>query len=400
LFRALNAALIVAAAACVPAAASVPAMPAHLSVATGLVLHLDDVRSGATTSLDSALTAPDAAAILGISGLTGGLFAQNAFENGYVRAFAWKDASLFPTRAMASATFLFADGVGAHDTLSFVVRAADEAGIDRMSLGAALGDESAAFQIDGDFKDSFGASISMTTTGVLFRHANALSLISYRAPSDQDEPGYAIALARRQLDLQKAVAPVGVTVPELVAAIRIEPLGTTHSVATDLVLTVKDVPAGMRERNQGRVSALEFAAGDADTGALFESHGFLSAYGRVFTRNSRFGKEASVIRSQTAILVDGKGAHEAFLDFSDLAGAVGAHDLGSVGAGDESRAFRLDDYEADASYVEILFRHQNALSVVEIQFPARFINRSLTLDLADRQVTHQLADLGMLKPLH
>jgi len=61
--------------------------------------------------------------------------------------------------------------------------------------------------------------------------------------------------------------------------------------------------------------------------------------------------------------------------------------------------FRLDDYEGDTSYVEILFRHRNALSQVEIQFPARFINLPLSLELVRRQVAYQLADLGMLKPL-
>ena len=394
-----SAALIVLAAACIPAAASAPAVPAHLRVATALVLHVDDVKSGATQSLDTALTADDAAAILGIAGLTGDLFAQNGFVNGYVRAFAWKDASPLAARAMACTTYLFADPVGAHDTLSLIVRTADEAGVDRMSLGASVGDESAGFQIDTEFKDLLGASISMTTTGVVFRHANALSLVSYRAPSNQDDPGYVIALARKQLDLQKAVAPVGVTVPELVAAPRVESFGSSHTDATKLVLSVKDVPGGMRARNEGTLTAQAFAGGDADTGAMFESHGFLSAYGRVFTRGSQFGKEATVIRSETAILADNRGAHEAFLDLSDLASAVGARALGTVGAGDESRAFRLDDYEEDASYIEILFRHRNAVSIVEIQFPARLVNEALSVDLATKQVTRQLVDLGMLKPL-
>jgi len=262
-----------------------------------------------------------------------------------------------------------------------------------------VGDESAGFQIDTEFKDLLGTSISMTTTGVVFRHANALSLVSYRAPSNQDDPGYVIALARKQLDLQKAVAPVGVTVPELVAAPRVESFGSSHTDATKLVLSVKDVPGGMRARNEGALTAQAFAGGDADTGAMFESHGFLSAYGRVFTRSSQFGKEATVIRSETALLTDNRGAHEAFLDLSDLASAVGARVLGTVGAGDESRAFRLDDYEEDASYIEILFRHRNAVSLVEIQFPARLVNEALSVDLATKQVTHQLVDLGMLKPL-
>ena len=394
-----SAAFIVLAAACIPAAASAPAVPAHLRVATALVLHVDDVKSGATQSLDTALTADDAAAILGIAGLTGGLFAQNGFVNGYVRAFSWKDASPLAARAMACTTYLFADPVGAHDTLTLIVRAADEAGVDRMSLGASVGDESAGFQIDTEFKDLLGTTISMTTTGVLFRHANALSLVSYRAPSNQDDPGYVIALAHKQLDLQKAVAPVGVTVPELVAAPRVESFGSSHNDATKLVLTVTDVPAGMRARNEGTLTAQAFAAGDADTGAMFESHGFLSAYGRVFNRSSQFGKEATVIRSETAILTDNHGAHEALLDLSELASAVGARALGTVGAGDESRAFRLDDYAEDASYIEILFRHRNAVSIVEIQFPARFVNEALSVDLATKQVTKQLVDLGMLKPL-
>src|SRR5207237_9921475 len=113
-----------------------------------------------------------------------------------------------------------------------------------LSLGASGGDESVGFPIVTEFKAWLGASISMTTTGVVFRHANALSLVSYRAPSNQDDPGYVIALARKQLDLQKAVAPVGVTIPDLVAAPRAESFGSSHTDATNLVLTVKDVPGG------------------------------------------------------------------------------------------------------------------------------------------------------------
>ena len=52
-----------------------------------------------------------------------------------------------------------------------------------------------------------------------------------------------------------------------------------------------------------------------------------------------------------------------------------------------------------ASYIEILFRHRNAVSLVEIQFPARLVNEALSVDLATKQVTRQLVDLGMLKPL-
>jgi hypothetical protein len=38
------------------------------------------------------------------------------------------------------------------------------------------------------------------------------------------------------------------------------------------------------------------------------------------------------------------------------------------------------------------------LSVIEIQFPIRMISRSLSLDLANKQLAYHLADLGMLKP--
>ena len=398
LFQIANVGLVVLAAACVPAAASVASPPTHLRVPNELVLHLDDVKSGATMTVDSALTAADAVEVLGIPDITTDLFARNGFANAYVRAFAWKNAPLAVTNAMASATYLFSDPAGAHQTLLLFTDAADAAGAGRMSLGAPLGDESAGFQIDSDFTDSLGVSISTTTTGVAFRHANALSLISYRVPSDEDDARYVIALARKQLDQQKAVASAGVPIAAAVPRARIESFGSTHILASGLVLSVTDVPAGMRVRNDGPMNAQEFAAGDPDLGAMFVKHGLLSAYGRVFARNSQFGKEARVIRSGTAIMVDSAAAHEALLDFNDFASIVGARSLGNAGAGDESRALRLDDFEADTSYVEILFRHRNALSLIEIEFPARMINRTLSLDLAKKQVTYQLADLGMLKP--
>lgn len=394
-----NVGLVVLAAACAPAAASIATAPSHLRVARELVLGVHDVKAGAKVTVDSALTAADAVDILSIPGVTTDVFAQNGFANGYVRAFAWKDASLAVTRAMASTTYLFADAAGAHQTLSLFSDAAAVAGADQMSLGATVGDESAGFQIDTDLTDSFGASITMTTTGVAFRHANALSLISYRVLSDEDDPRYVIALARRQLALQSAVAPAGVLLPSVVPPSRVESFGNAHVLATGLVLTVNDMPAGMRVRNEGMMSATEFAAGDADMGAMFVNHGFLSAYGRVFTRNSQFGKEAGMIRSGTALLVDSAAAHKAFVDFTDLAAAVGGHSLGGVGAGDESLALRLDDFDSDASYVEVLFRHRNALSLIEIEFPARMISRPLALELATKQVTYQLADIGTLKPL-
>jgi len=393
-----NVGLVVLAAACAPAAASVPTVPAHLRVAQDLVLGLDDVRSGATVAVDTPLTAADAVEILNIPGVTSDVFARNGFANGYVRAFAWKDPSLAVTKAIASTTYLFADPAGAHQTLSLFTDAAAAVGANEMSLGATVGDESAAFQIDTNLTDAFGAAISMTTTAVAFRHANALSLVSYRVLSFEDDPRYVIALARKQLALQKAVAPTGVLLPAAVPPSRAEWVTNTHLLATGLVLTVTDVPAGMRVRNEGAMSATEFAAGDADMGAVFVNHGFLSAYGRVFTRNSQFGKEASMIRSGTALLVDSAAAHKAFVDFTNLASAIGGHSLGAVGAGDESLALRLDDFDVDASYVEVLFRHRNALSLIEIEFPARMISRPLSLELAKKQVTYQLADLGMLKP--
>jgi hypothetical protein len=399
LFQIANVGLVVIAAACAPAAASIPAVPAHLRVAQELVLGVDDVRSGAKVTVDSALTAAEAVDILSIPGVTTDVFARNGFANGYVRAFAWKDPTLAVTRVMASTTYLFADPAGAHQTLVLFTDAAAALGANRMSLGTTVGDESAAFQIDSDLTDSFGASISMTTTGVAFRHANAVSLVSYRVLSAEDDPSYVIALARKQLALQKAVAPTGVLLPAAVPPSRVESFTNAHVLATGLVLNVTDVPAGMRVRSEGPLSATEFAAGDPDMGAMFVDHGFRSAYGRVFTRNSQFGKEATMIRSGTALLVDSAGAHKAFLDFADLASAIGGHNLGAVGAGDESVALRLDDFDADTSYVEVLFRHRNALSLIEIEFPGRMISRTLSLELAKKQVTHQLADVGMLKPL-
>ena len=398
LFQIANVGLVVLAAACVPAAASIATAPARLETANGLVLRLDDVKSGATVTVDTALTAADTAELLAIADITTDVLARNGFANAYVRAFAWKDPSLAVTRVLASTTYLFADAAGAHRTLSLFTDAADAAGAGPMALGTAIGDESAAFQVDSDLTDSFGASISQTTTGVVFRHANALSLVSYRVASADDDPRYVIALARTQLALQKAVAPAGVGIPAPVLPAGVQPFGTTHSLATGLVLTVADVPAGMRVRNAAPMSVEDFTSGDAAMAAMFVEHGFVSAYGRVFTRNSQFGKDPRMIRSGTALLADGAGAHKAFQDFDRLATALGAHSLGTVGAGDESVALRLDNYAVDASYVEVIFRHRNALSVIEIEFPARMVSRSLSLDLANRQVTHQLADIGMLKP--
>jgi hypothetical protein len=398
LFQIANIGLVVLAAACVPAAASIATAPARLDVANRLVLGLDDVRSGAMVTVDTGLTAADTAELLGLPEITTDVLARNGFANAYVRAFTWKDPSLAVTRAVASTTYLFADATGAHRTLSLFTDAADAAGAGPMSLGTTIGDESAAFQVDSDLTDSFGASIPQTTTGVVFRHANALSLVSYRVASADDDPRYVIALARTQLALQKAVAPVGVAIPGAVLPAGVQPFGSTHSLAASLVLTVADVPAGMRLRNAAPMSVQDFAAGDATMAAMFVEHGFLSAYGRVFTRNGQFGKDARMIRSGTAVLADSAGAHKAFQDFASLATAVGAHSLGTAGAGDESAALRLDDYAVDASYVEVIFRHRNALSVIEIEFPARMISRSLSLDLAKRQVTHQLDDIGMLKP--
>ena len=399
LLRVANVGLVVLAAACVPAAASPAALPSHLTIANALVLRLDDVTSGATMSVDTALTADDAAASLGITGLTGDAFTQNGFVGGYGRAFVWRDASLAIPRLMASTTYLFADPVGAHDMLSHVARAADEIGMDRMSVGVSLGDESAGLQLDGTFTNPLGTAISVTTTAVLFRHANALSLVSSLATSDADDPGYVIALARRQLGRQRAVAQAGVPVPALVAAPRVEQYGTTHSLASPLLLTIKDVPAGMRVRNEAALTALEFAAGSTQTAELFDQHGFVSAYSRVFTHQSAFGKEATLVRSQTAIFKDSAGAHEAYLDYRDFAKRVGARKLGAADAGDESLVFRLDDFEADTSYVEVLFLHRNAVSLVEVRFPVRLANESLTADLAKAQASYQLADLGLLKPL-
>ena len=398
LFQIANVGLVVLAAACVPAAASIATAPARLETANGLVLRLDDVKSGATVTVDTALTAADTADLLAIPDITTDVLARNGFANAYVRAFAWKDPSLAVTRVLASTTYLFADAAGAHRTLSLFTDAADAAGAGPMALGTAIGDESAAFQVDSDLTDSFGTSISQTTTGVVFRHANALSLVSYRVASADDDPRYVIALARTQLALQKAVAPAGVGISAPVLPAGVLPFGTVHTLATGLVLTVADVPAGMRVRNAAPMSVEDFTSGDAAMAAMFVEHGFVSAYGRVFTHNSQFGKDARMIRSGTALLADGAGAHKAFQDFDRLATAVGAHSLGTVGAGDESVALRLDHYAVDASYVEVIFRHRNALSVIEIEFPVRMISRSLSLDLANRQVTHQLADIGMLKP--
>src|SRR5258705_1426710 len=156
-----NVGLVVLAAACVPAAASIQAAPAPPRVAQELVLGVDDVKSGAKVTVDTALTAAEAVDVLSVPGVTTDVFARNGFANGYVRAFAWKDPSLAVTRAMASTTYLFADAAGAHETLILFTDAAAAVSAGRMSLGATVGDESTAFQIDTDLTDSFGATISM-----------------------------------------------------------------------------------------------------------------------------------------------------------------------------------------------------------------------------------------------
>src|SRR5439155_1609422 len=66
---------------------------------------------------------------------------------------------------------------------------------------------------------------------------------------------------------------------------------------------------------------------------------------------------------------------------------------------DEAGAQRQGRARGDASYIENLFQHRNAVSLVEIQFPPRLVNEALSVDLATKQVTRQLVDLGMLKPL-
>ena len=399
IFQVISIGLVVVAAACVPAAAGAPAAPTHLGVATGLVLRLDDVKTGGFVTVDSALTLDDAVDIFGVPDITAEDFQHQQFINGYARAFAWRNGTEPITTLMASSTYLFADAEGAHETLSLFRAGGDAAGAGRLSLGMTIGDESAGFQIDRSLESAVG-TITFTTTAIAFRHANALSVVTYRCLADEDDVAYEIGLARKQFDLQKAVAPAGIPILAKPAASGQASYGGSHISATGLVLDVADVPIGMRVRNEGPLSAVTFAAGNADAGASFEKHGFVSAYGRVFARGTQFGKEATVVRSHTAILADPAGAHEAFLELSDLAEAVGARKLGTGSDGDESRVFRLDDYEADASYVEILFRHRNALSLVEIQFPTRFINLPLSLELVRRQVAYQLADLGMLKPLH
>jgi len=388
----------VVAAACAPAMASVSAPATQLRVSSELVLRLDDVKSGGFVTIDSALTIDDAASTFGVPDVTVEDFERQRFTNGYTRAFAWRSGSDPVTTLMASSTYLFADAAGAHEALSLFARGGDAAGAGRLSVGPRIGDESAAFQIDRSFETPTAETIAFTTTAIAFRHANALSLVTYRCLAEEDDVYYEIGLARKQFDRQKAVAPAGIPLPAKATALGSGGYGGMHTSATGLVLDVGDTPMGMRVRNEGPLTAAEFAAGDADLEGKFLKHGFQSAYGRVFARSSQFGKEPRVIRSETAILADTFGAHDAFTDFSKLATTVGSRILGSAGVGDESRVLTLDDFNRDTSFVEILVRHRNALSVIEIQFPIRMISRSLSLDLANKQLTYHLADLGMLKP--
>jgi len=389
---------VVVAAACAPAMASVPAPATQLRVSSELVLQLDDVKSGGFVTIDSALTIDDAARTFGVPDVTVEDFQRQGFTNGYTRAFAWRAGSEPVTTLMASSTYLFADAAGAHEALSLFATGGDAAGAGRLSLGSRIGDESAAFQIDRSFENPTVGTISFTTTAIAFRHANALSLVTYRCLAEEDDVYYEIGLARSQFDREKAVAPAGIPLPAKATALGSGGYGGLHTSPTGLVLDAGDLPMGMRVRTEGPLTAAEFAGGDANLGGKFLEHGFQSAYGRVFARSSLFGKEPRVIRSQTAILADTFGAHDAFKDFSSLATSVGSRILGSAGIGDESRVLTLDDFDRETSFVEVLIRHRNALSVVEIQFPVRMISRSLSLDLANKQLTYHLADLGMLKP--
>jgi hypothetical protein len=361
-----------------------------------LVLQLDDVKTGGFVTVDRALTIDDAVITFGLPDVTAEDFQRQQFMNGYTRAFAWRNGTQPITTLMASSTYLFAEAAGAHEALSLFTAGGDAAGAGRLSLGTRIGDESAAFQIDRSFENQLGA-ISFTTTAIAFRHANALSLVTYRCLAEEDDVLYEISLARKQFDRQKAVAPAGITLAAKITPAGSGPYGGLHTSATGLVLDVGDVPLGMRVRNEGPMSAQDLAAGNADTAAKFVTYGFSAAYGRVFGRAIQLGKEAGVIRSETGIFADSFGAHNAFKDFSLLADSVGARTLGDAGVGDESRVLSINDHHADTSFVEVLVRHRNALSVIEIQFPTRIISPSLGQELAEKQLTYHLADLGMLK---
>jgi hypothetical protein len=384
--------------ACVPAAASVAPVqhPAHFEVASVLVLRLDDVRGGAVVLDDRRLGEAELASMLGYASADDQRLANLGYTVGYGRLFAW-GASTDTPQTLVSTALLFADPAGAHQMLLGFTAATTDSGFGGLSLGGPLGDEAAGFALDQDALGPAGEKATFTTTVVAFRHANAVTIIVYRGAPNEDDPLSVIAIARKQLDLERSVGPRGVPLPEPET---MRAVTDKHMFPSSLVLHVGDLPAGMRVRSEGTMGAVDFASGDSDIGDMLKAAEFLDGYGRNFTRKLKFGKEPREVTSATAIFSDTAGTHDAFKVLVEAAAYVGARKLGDAGIGEESAVLRLDDYTGDTTYVVVYFRQRNAVSYVEMKFPAGFADPSTAVRLAETQVRYELADLGMLKPIH
>jgi hypothetical protein len=388
------AALVVA---CGPSvAAPVPAeRQPHLDVATGLVLRLEDVAPGAIVTMDENLDASRISSIVGLAPDTAD-FAKLGFEGAYTREFSW-DASTDHPRVLASVSLLFKDAASAHKVLSSIDRRTVASRIPTFSLGTQLGDEAIGFADEQTTTTDSGDRVESIIV-VVFRHANALSMVFSDATTADADPLTVVALARRQLKLQLAVAPRGVPM-----APDPKPLHVTtdkHVFASDLVLVVADLPAGMRLSADGAMSAADFASGDTDVEAGLYANRVQQTYARKFTRKPMFGKEPTAITSATAVFYDSAGAHRSFNDMSDSMSANDAVLLGRVSIGDEAVAYRFDQRADDATYIDLLFRQRNAIGLLEIRFEGDGFNPTLALTLADRQLAYALADVEMLKPFH
>ena len=394
LLPAIAAALLVVG--CVPvASAAVPARPAHFETASALVLRLDDVRSGAVVLEDRRFTETELAQMLGYPSTADERFTNLGFTGGYGRMFGW-GASTDKPQSLVSTTLLFADPAGAHRMLFAFTSASGRFGFSRLSLGAPLGDEAVGFALDEDALGPAGDPATLTTTMIAFRHANAVTILVYQGAPDEDDPTAVIATARKQLDLERSVDAQGEPLPESKGTRMIT---DKHYLPSELVLTVNDLPAGLRVRNEGAMTAIDFASGDSDIGDMFVADQFLEGYGRNFTRKLKFGKEPREVTSATATFFDSVGAHDAFSVLVGSALFAGARGLGSAGIGDDSIVLRLDDYAADTTYVDVFFRQRNALGYIEMKFPAGSGDPSAAVRLAEIQVTYLLADLGMQKPI-
>ena len=370
-----------------------PERPPHLDVATGLVLRLEDVAPGAIVMSDDAVDPAHVAALLGLT-VDSPDFVRLGFEGAYSREFAWAASSDHP-RVLASMTMLFKDGPSAHRVLSSIDKRSVASRTPSFSVGAPIGDETVGSVQDATVTTAAGERTE-STVFVAFRHANALSIVLADGLEPDEDPLAVVALARRQLSLQLAVAPRGIPLPPDPRPVHAT--SDKHVFASELVLVAADLPAGMRLAADGPMSATDFASGDADLEAALYDNRVQQTYGRRFTRKPQFGKEPTSITSATAVFYDSEGAHRSFDAMGDSMSANRAVLLGGIDVGDEAVIYRFDQRADDATYIDVLLRHRNALGLIEIRFEGDGFNASLALSLAERLVSYALADMEMLKP--